>query len=154
MFKSFLFRSFMPHYTIYFAIVPQKNQCGAGVFLCGVGRWPDAAKNPLNFKGSHLEQETGVEPAFQAWEARVLPMYYSCKISSAGSFPTDIFYYDLAICQVRRPPHQGSQTPHGVYPLAIRSSLEVKVFLRFHGFAPFKLLHPSRWNLPLEIFMT
>ena len=80
------------HATLYhiFCLCSAKNQCGAGVFLCGVGRWPDAAKNPLNFKGSHLEQETGVEPAFQAWEARVLPMYYSCMIRVIRRPRTDI----------------------------------------------------------------
>lgn len=26
-----------------------------------------------------MEQATGVEPASQAWEAHILPMYYACK---------------------------------------------------------------------------
>ena len=48
-----------------------------------------------------MEQETGVEPAFQAWEARVLPMYYSC-IPAAYGLRIDIFYYEMAFCQVFR----------------------------------------------------
>ena len=37
--------------------------------------------------GSFLEQGTGVEPAFTAWEAVVLPIYEPCKCSCAVAIP-------------------------------------------------------------------
>lgn len=39
---------------------------------------PDKKKPPRRVAFSCLEQDTGVEPAFTAWEAVVLPIYESC----------------------------------------------------------------------------
>lgn len=45
---------------------------GAGMFVD-----EKIGKIPMNL--ADMEQDTGVEPAFTAWEAVVLPMYESCK---------------------------------------------------------------------------
>ena len=64
-----------------------------------------------------MEQETGVEPAFQAWEARVLPMYYSC-IPAAYGLRIDIFYYEMAFCQVFRDVRKALRSARTVRPSA------------------------------------
>ena len=64
-------------------IPAKQNFKGNGVLL--FISFPINEKTPWNQGVSLLEQETGVEPAFQAWEARVLPMYYSCIFSEYSS---------------------------------------------------------------------
>ena len=50
--------------------------------------WVDCIFLRLNFGYKKMERMTGVGPPSQAWEARVLPMYYIRKT-------TIILYFDL-----------------------------------------------------------
>ena len=38
----------------------------------------DKSRTRIGCGGSPLEQVTGIEPARSAWEADVLPLYYTC----------------------------------------------------------------------------
>ena len=54
--------------------------CAKGIFLGSIKygfHYQKNLPNPRGF-GRFLEQDTGVEPAFTAWEAVVLPIYESC----------------------------------------------------------------------------
>ena len=48
-------------------------------------------KRATHLGGSFLEQGTGVEPAFTAWEAVVLPIYEPCVCR----------YYSKAMCRIQ-----------------------------------------------------
>ena len=49
--------------------------------------WPVNEKHhPTGGAFSFVEQDTGVEPAFTAWEAVVLPIYESCVSFNDGNY--------------------------------------------------------------------
>ena len=54
-----------------------KPHCGfAGL---EVGQLPQKGTPMLTHGSSFLEQMTGIEPAYSAWEADTLPLSYICK---------------------------------------------------------------------------
>ena len=53
-----------------------ENRCQRGYKTINKIKKP---RTRLARRGSRLEQKTGIEPAFLAWEANVLPLNYFCK---------------------------------------------------------------------------
>lgn len=66
-------------------------------------KWNKKSPNyAFAYRGSQLEQATGIEPAWSAWEAEVLPLNYACRCWSwwwdLNSRPADYESAALPLC--------------------------------------------------------